>query len=122
MILGVHHTQITIPVGAEDQARAFYCDLLGLKEVPKPEALKGRGGFWIQLSNTQVHVGGEDGFDRAKTKAHVAYAVDDLEKVRELIKSRGIEPKDGIPLPGYDRFECRDPFGNRMEFIQRLGI
>jgi catechol 2,3-dioxygenase-like lactoylglutathione lyase family enzyme len=122
MIIGVHHTQITIPVGAEEKARAFYCDLLGLKEVPKPEALKGRGGFWIQLSNAQVHVGGEDGFDRTKTKAHVAYAVDDLSKVRELIINHGIEPKDGIPLPGYDRFECRDPFGNRMEFIQRLGI
>ena len=28
----VNHVQITIPPGAEDQARAFYCGLLGLSE------------------------------------------------------------------------------------------
>jgi hypothetical protein len=26
---------------------------------------------------------------------------------------------DSVPLPGHDRFEFRDPFGNRVEFIQR---
>lgn len=118
MILGVHHAQITIPSGEEEKAREFYCEFLGFSEVEKPESLKGRGGFWMQLPNLQVHVGTEDGFDRTKEKAHVAYAVDDLEKVRELLKNRGIEPLDGVAIPGYDRFECRDPFGNRMEFIQ----
>ncbi|MBI3897484.1 MAG: glyoxalase [Gammaproteobacteria bacterium] len=120
MILSVHHAQITIPTGTEDQARGFYCGLLGLGEITKPENLNGRGGFWMQLPNLQVHVGTEDGFDRTKTKAHVAYAVGDLATVRELLVSHGIEPQDGLPIPGYDRFECRDPFGNRMEFIQRI--
>jgi len=27
---------------------------------------------------------------------------------------------DGIPIPGYQRFEFRDPFGNGIEFIQRV--
>ena len=27
---------------------------------------------------------------------------------------------ESIPIPGHDRFECRDPFGNRLEFIQAL--
>jgi catechol 2,3-dioxygenase-like lactoylglutathione lyase family enzyme len=119
MITAVHHTQISIPIGAEEQARAFYCGVLGLKEVLKPENIRNRGGFWLQLSNLQVHVGVEDGFDRTKTKAHVAYAVDDVEQVKTVLKRNGIEPKDGIPIPCYVRFECRDPFGNRMEFIQR---
>ena len=61
MILGVHHAQVTIPTGAEDQAREFYCGILGFREIPKPENLKGRGGFWMQLPNLQVHVGTEDG-------------------------------------------------------------
>jgi hypothetical protein len=26
---------------------------------------------------------------------------------------------ESIPLPGHDRFEFRDPFGNGVEFIQR---
>jgi catechol 2,3-dioxygenase-like lactoylglutathione lyase family enzyme len=120
MITGVHHTQIMIPVGAEEEARNFYCAVLGLCEVPKPENLKGRGGFWLQLSNSQVHIGVEDGFDRTKTKAHIAYEVDDVAHMRELLLSAGIQPKEGIPIPGHERFECRDPFGNRVEFIQRV--
>ncbi len=43
MILKVHHAQITIPKNAENEARVFYCDFLGLREVPKPESLQGRG-------------------------------------------------------------------------------
>jgi hypothetical protein len=31
----------------------------------------------------------------------------------------GIEVVEGIPIPGYDRFEFRDPFGNRVEFMER---
>jgi hypothetical protein len=31
----------------------------------------------------------------------------------------GIEATEGVPIPGYDRFEFRDPFGNRVEFPQR---
>jgi hypothetical protein len=27
---------------------------------------------------------------------------------------------EGAPIPGYDRFEFRDPFGNCVELIQRL--
>jgi|SRR6185295_7195288 len=119
MILGVHHAQVTIPIGAEDKAREFYCGLLGFREVPKPENLEGRGGFWMQLPNLQVHIGTEDGLDRMKSKAHVAYSVDDLAEIRDLLTSRGIKPLEGLPIPGYDRFECRDPFGNRMEFVQQ---
>ena len=35
-ILGVEHVQITIPVGAEREAREFYCYFLGLSEIEKP--------------------------------------------------------------------------------------
>jgi catechol 2,3-dioxygenase-like lactoylglutathione lyase family enzyme len=37
MIHAIHHVQITIPRGAEDEARTFYCDLLGLPEIEKPD-------------------------------------------------------------------------------------
>ncbi len=45
MILSLHHVQITIPKDTEVAARTFYCDLLGLPEIEKPESLKNRGGF-----------------------------------------------------------------------------
>ena len=119
-LLRVHHVQITVPKGAEETARAFYCGVLGLAEVPKPEPLAGRGGFWLQLGDTQIHIGTEDGIDRSATKAHVAYLVDDLERWRHELSERGIEISDGIPIPGYDRFEFRDPFANRVELLQSI--
>ena len=78
MITGIHHAQITVPKGTEEQARAFYCGVLGLPEIEKPESLKGRGGFWLQVGDRQVHVGTEDVFDRLATKSHIAYQVDDV--------------------------------------------
>jgi catechol 2,3-dioxygenase-like lactoylglutathione lyase family enzyme len=119
MIRGLHHAQITVPVGAEDAARRFYCGELGLREVPKPAILAVRGGFWLELGTMQVHVGTEDGVDRRRSKTHLAFLVDDLAAVRAVAERLGLEPRDGEAIPGLARFECRDPFGNRMEFVQR---
>jgi catechol 2,3-dioxygenase-like lactoylglutathione lyase family enzyme len=122
MIKAAHHAQISIPVGAETEARTFYCGLLGLSEVAKPDSLAGRGGFWLKLGDFQIHMGAEQGVDRSRSKAHVAYLVDDLAGWREKLARAGIEPIDGIPIPGYDRFEFRDPFGNRVEFLQETSL
>ncbi|MEW9032680.1 MAG: glyoxalase, partial [Planifilum fimeticola] len=62
-IVGLHHAQITIPRGAEEQAREFYCGVLGLNEIEKPASLRARGGFWLQVGDREVHVGTEDGVD-----------------------------------------------------------
>lgn len=121
MIIGVHHAQVSIPKGAEDEARKFYCGLLGLQEIEKPETLKGRGGFWLGLGGLQIHFGTEDGVDRRATRAHIAYEVMGLPSWKERLQREGIEAKDGIPIPGCDRFEFRDPFGNRIEFLERHG-
>lgn len=120
-IVRLNHVQITIPKGAEAQGRAFYCGVLGLKEIEKPDSLKGRGGFWLQVGGMQVHVGTEDSVDRAATKAHIAYQVDDVASCQKRIENQGIEISDSVPIPGYIRFEIRDPFGNRVEFIQPMG-
>lgn len=119
-ILGVQHAQITIPQGAEDAARKFYCGVLGLREIPKPEILQPRGGFWLEAGNFQIHVGTEAGFDAAKTKAHIAYEVKDLENWRETLAENAVEIIEAIPIPDYARFEFRDPFGNRVEFLEKL--
>jgi len=64
-------------------------------------------------------MGAEDGVERNKTKAHVAYLVEDLDHWRSTLSAAGIEAIDGIPIPGYHRFEFRDPFGNRVEFLEQ---
>ncbi|MBA4494892.1 VOC family protein [Paenactinomyces guangxiensis] len=117
-ILDLHHAQITVPRGMEAEARHFYCYLLGLPEIEKPASLRGRGGFWIQAGSKQVHVGTEEGVDRSATKAHLAYLVDDLDAWKKLLVQNGIKVLESVPIPGYDRFEFRDPFGNRVELLQ----
>lgn len=117
-ILAIDHMMVTVPVGAEDEARAFYCTVLGLPEFPKPESLGGRGGLWLQVGTQALHIGVENGVDRRITKAHIAYAVDDLAAWRTRLQHHGVEPMESVPIPGYQRFEFRDPFGNRVELIQ----
>lgn len=116
----LHHVMLTVPKGAEDEARAFYCGVLGIPEIPKPGSLAGRGGFWLGLGDMQIHVGTEDGVDRLATKAHFAWQVDDVAAWMDKLASLGITPADSVPIPGYARFEFRDPFGNRVELIQPL--
>lgn len=120
MLKQVHHAQITISIGEEEKARDFYCRILGLKEIEKPVPLKSRGGFWLELNGFQIHIGTEEDFDRTKTKAHLAYLVEDLDNCREKLKVENIAVKAGIKIPGFERFEFRDPFGNRVEFLQKV--
>jgi len=119
MIRGIHHIQLTIPTGAEEEARHFYCQTLGLPEIEKPASLVGRGGLWLQVGDRQLHLGVEDGVDRFSTKAHVAYEVVDLSIWKAKCTALGIAVVEGIPIPGYHRLEFRDPFGNRVEFLER---
>lgn len=120
MIIGLHHVQITIPKGSEKEGKNFYCHLLGLPEIEKPKSLKGRGGFWLQVGKEQVHVGTEENVDRLATKAHIAYQVDDLSHWRRVLAENGVRLIESVPIPNYERFEFRDPFGNRVEMIQQL--
>ena len=117
MILGLHHAQITIPKGAEEEGKHFYCNVLGLEEIEKPVSLRGRGGFWLRVGDKEVHVGTEDGFNRLTTKAHLAYQVEDVTYWRSVLTENNIEILDSVPIPNFERFEFRDPFGNRVEII-----
>ncbi|MGE6720405.1 VOC family protein [Peribacillus frigoritolerans] len=122
MIKGLHHVQITIPMGTEEEGKKFYCGILGLQEIEKPESLKGRGGFWIKVGDRDVHIGTEDGFDRMKTKAHIAYEVEEISYWKTRLSKENIKILDAVPIPNFDRFEFRDPFGNRVEMIQNLKL
>lgn len=94
--------------------------MLGLREIDKPASLRERGGFWLKLGDIQVHVGTEENIDRSASKAHLAYEVNDLAGWRAKLQMHGINVRDGISIPDYERFEFRDPFGNRVEFLQRI--
>jgi catechol 2,3-dioxygenase-like lactoylglutathione lyase family enzyme len=105
----IHHVQVSVPRGSEDAVRAFYCGILGLAEVEKPDVLKARGGLWLAIDGgPALHFGTEEGRPRRLEVPRRA-EVDDLDAVRTRLANAGVHTEDGIPLPGLRRFECRDP-------------
>jgi catechol 2,3-dioxygenase-like lactoylglutathione lyase family enzyme len=118
VITALDHVQIAAPAGCEEAARAFYGELLGLAQVPKPASLLARGGAWFELPDGRhLHVGVEREFAPAR-KAHPALRVDSLGALQALageLGRRGHEPRWDDDLPGVTRFYVDDPFGNRLE-------
>lgn len=117
-IIGFDHVQLAMPRGGEDRARVFYEGILGLCEVPKPEHLRDNGGCWFAGGGVHIHLGTDDGF-RPADKAHPALLVDDLAAMRARLERAGVRFTDGKPLAGYVRGDIADPFGNRIELMQR---
>ena len=117
MIRALHHVQLAMPPGKEEEARAFYRDVLGMTEQVKPENLARRGGVWFTAGEAQVHLGVEEDFRPAK-KAHPALLVRSLEDVLERCRRAGVVIVQDEPLPGYDRAYVADPFGNRIELLE----
>jgi catechol 2,3-dioxygenase-like lactoylglutathione lyase family enzyme len=117
-IIGIDHVQLAMPPGGEDRARAFYAGLLGIPEVPKPAPLSQRGGAWFALPGASLHLGVEQEFRPAR-KAHPALLVQDLVALMRLLREAGYELTEDAELEGYDRCFVNDPFGNRIELMER---
>lgn len=69
-VLHIDHIQLAMPAGREDEARAFYRDVLGIAEIAKPTNLAARGGCRFESGSLKVHLGVEEGFAPAR-KAHL---------------------------------------------------
>ena len=119
-ILSIDHVQIALPTGSEESARAFYMDVLGFTEIPKPAELAKRGGMWFRSENVQLHLGIEQNFQPAR-KAHPAFIVDDLNSFIAKVESAGFRTDTSQPpLDGFKRAHVFDPFENRIELMERL--
>ena len=126
-MLTLHHVQVSMPEGREDDARRFYRDALGLDEVAKPGVLAQRGGAWFRAFAAdgavaaEIHLGIDEPFVPAK-KAHPALVVEStaaLEALAVRIEGAGFDVNwaERHTLDGYERFHCRDAFGNRVEVL-----
>jgi catechol 2,3-dioxygenase-like lactoylglutathione lyase family enzyme len=115
----IDHVQVAIPKSGEDEARLFYGGLLGLKEIPKPADMAARGGCWFATADHQIHMGVETDFRPAK-KAHVALNTTGLDALRARLEKAGYETYEDIDVDRRKRFFTHDPFGNRIEFMDRI--
>jgi catechol 2,3-dioxygenase-like lactoylglutathione lyase family enzyme len=111
------HVQLCIPIGEEEKAREFYTRVLGLEEIEKPDALKPNGGLWFNIADIQLHIGVED--VQGKSKRHPAFEVEDLKGIREHLRENNVRIKEETVVPGMDRLSFFDPFGNRIEFMEK---
>lgn len=113
----LNHVQVCVPRGAEGEAREFYGRLLGLEEIEKPDELKAGGGLWFQIADIQLHIGVEE--TQGESKRHPAFEVEGLEEIRQYLTSNGVRVREETKVPGMDRLSFFDPFGNRIELMER---
>src|SRR5579862_461474 len=114
--ISIEHVQLAMPAEEEETARRFYCGLLGMTEVAKPEKLARRGGCWFESGSVQLHLGVEADFRPAK-KAHPALRCHDYEALTARLRAAAVEVKGDSSIPGVTRCHISDPFGNRIELV-----
>jgi catechol 2,3-dioxygenase-like lactoylglutathione lyase family enzyme len=92
-----------------------------MEEVAKPDALRARGGVWLRAGGAELHLGVEPSFAPAR-KAHPAFVVRGLGALVARLAEAGVEVTAGEPLPRIAaRVFLADPFGNRIELLERSG-
>ncbi|MEU9007312.1 VOC family protein [Streptomyces sp. NPDC048551] len=117
MLSSLDHVQLAAPAGSEAALRAYYGDVLGMTEVPKPAVLAARGGCWFAAGTVRLHLGIEEDFRPAR-KAHPGLRVTGIEDYARRLRAGGAEVVWDGDLPGHRRFYSEDPVGNRLEFLE----
>jgi catechol 2,3-dioxygenase-like lactoylglutathione lyase family enzyme len=116
-----------------EATRHFYCDQLGMREIPRPSSFD-FPGFWFQADQTQIHVFLERGPERvAETLGdapnaeerekgfwvHMSIEVEDVERTIVALAEMDI-PLVGGPhtrSDGVRQIYLLDPDGYMLEFF-----
>ena len=115
----LNHVTVAVPAGEEERVRAFYGGVLGLKELPRNQALVGHYTLiWYQLLDIQLHLDFTPPWVTPAENRHVALEVRELKKVRAYLEAKGATIREAVVMPDRDRFYVLDPFGNYFEFIE----
>lgn len=116
-IIRLQHAAVTVPVTGLDEARHFYSDILGLREVPRPPELQVRPGIWYSFGATELHIQARRDGPARRGEHHPALVVDDIDAWRARFGAHGVEIIDQPTIYGRRRFNVRDPFGNLLELM-----
>lgn len=124
MIAGFSH--VNLRVNDYDTAMAFYRDLLGFTELPRPDFGRGpNSGAWLRVGDLQLHLSctnSPEPIPDAKG-AHVAFHVarSDFDALVDTLAAADVKFEIG-PVERVDfgtpviAVFVKDPFGNYLEF------
>jgi catechol 2,3-dioxygenase-like lactoylglutathione lyase family enzyme len=73
---------------------------------------------WFESNRVKVHLGIDPDFRPAR-KAHPALLVQDLGALVRKLEENGIAVVEAEPMEHYVHFYVADPFGNRIELMER---
>jgi catechol 2,3-dioxygenase-like lactoylglutathione lyase family enzyme len=105
-----HFSQIdhcSILITDVERSRAFYRDVLGLKEIASPRTFDFVVA-WFELGNQQLHLLLKDRPD-SRSPRHFALRVDDVNAARAHMTAHSVSVEETTPIPGADRFFIQDP-------------
>ena len=126
MITALDHVQLAAPPGTEDLLRAYYADVLGMTEIPKPPALAARGGCWFagrQPCSSTSASSATSGPRRRPTPGSASPA--SRRFAARARRPRAPRSPGTTPSPATGASTAEDPVGNRLEFLEpviRCGI
>lgn len=105
-----------------DEMTAFYGDVLGLGDKPRPE-IAGVPGHWHVVGDQELHLVGApptgDAID--PTGHHFCVTVEDLDGAVDELEKRGIEYVRAVQGAGTVQIWISDPAGNTVELQQETG-
>ena len=121
MTLDIDHVQVSIPVGEVPRALEFYVDILGFTRIPKPADMI-QSGAWLTGGSVNLHLGErkEGEIFSASPDAHPAIRVDNFQALMTLSEQKGLKVRVDKGPSGFYRGSIWDPFGNRIELMQKL--
>jgi glyoxylase I family protein len=116
---GMSH--VSFPVRDLPRALAFYRDLLGFAEIPRPDL--GIPGAWLRAGDADVHlIAGVEGLPLGAPPPvlnpaahHVAFRIDDYEAAAARLRESGLDVLESGPAAG--QMWVQDPDGHVIELI-----
>ncbi len=114
------HAKVAAPPDSEAEARRFYGELLGFRELARPGALGG-SGVWFALGTQELHVGIEPEGHTPAAKAHPGLRMSShhLDEVAARLEAAGEVVRWDDRLGDRRNFYTDDPWGNRVELLAK---
>lgn len=115
----INHITLSVPAGEHDKVREFYGGMLGLEEVPRPEALNAVYDLiWYKFLDILFHIDFTPPWTKPAENRHVAIEIEGLSALRSYLESKQAAIREAVVMPDRDRFYLLDPFGNYFELME----